>query len=191
MAVEGAARAAGAQTRQQVDSRQAHCGGPAGAPRGAAPRPKKNRNVGFQRYDFVLGVSYQFWYQKRPNRNVAAITFINNLILFDYTCQRYDFIVFVQKPSGNHQIRNRNVGSQRYDLGAAVSPRQRWALCAPVRPLPEAPPGQNKCRSRAPALNHPSLRGAWAPGEGAGGPQRWGSAIQSSRPRGEGGMPWH
>ena len=30
------------------------------------------------------------------------------------------------------------------------------------------PLGQNKRRSRAPALNHPSLRGAWAPGEGGG-----------------------
>ena len=52
-------------------------------PGGRHHTPKKNRNVGFQRYDFVLGVSYQFWYQKRPNRNVAAIIFKNKLILFD------------------------------------------------------------------------------------------------------------
>ena len=55
MAVEGVARAAGAQTGQEVDSRQARCGGPAGAPRRAAPHTQEKTVT------LASNVTISFW----------------------------------------------------------------------------------------------------------------------------------
>ena len=104
------------------------------------------------------------------------------MILFDYTCQRYSLNVFEQKPSAKHQIQNRNVGSQRYDLGrlgAAVSPRQRWALCAPVRPLPEALARCKVARER-PARARGGPRQGWR-GRGLPGRRRQGNRSTHTR----------